>query len=323
MKFNVFMVMFITTFLLFTSCLKLDNSTSFVGNQKQVLPEFRTMSGTGVLTPSTTKSFSFAIFGDNQGGEEAQRISNKIFKEISDQKPAFAFSLGDIVKGKDPQDPLKYIEKKFEEFLARASVAGVPMFNAPGNHELDDKNDIPSQRMQDIYHNYVGPTYGAFDYANSHFIALNTEEVPPSLTPPPPKGVEFSYMGDKQLRLLDADLNANRDKTHIFIMMHYPMKPKEYQNRLNPDTHKKLSVIFKKYTNISYILASHEHIFYNPQDPENTTSVKLFSAGENTKYLISGGGGAGLWESEHWAFHHYLMFHVDGDEISVNIHRVN
>ncbi len=292
----------------------------------KILPEFKSINGTGELVPSQANSFTFAVFGDNQGAEKAEQISDTIFEEIAnyqDPKPAFALSLGDIVRGKDPEDPSKYIEERFIKFLNRAAKAKVPIFNAPGNHELDDRDDIPSKKMHEIYQRVVGPSYGAFDYGNSRFISLNTEEIPPAGTKPPPEGIEFSYMSDTQLGLLDADLNANRDKKHIFIMMHYPMKPKYSHDALTAQSHKKMSDILAKYTNISFVLAAHEHIFYNALDPNNVTSIEIFTAGNPTQYLISGGAGADVYEPTIWAFHHYLIFEVDDDNISVTIHRVN
>ncbi len=326
MRLSTFVLALLFVHLLCVGCMQ-SQALQTVPSNQEGLPPLTAMTGTGTLIPPKTDNFSFAVFGDSQGGDEARAIISKIFGEIRNHqpaRPAFAFCLGDIVKGKDPQDPSKQIRQKFAEYLQLAGTAGVPVFNAPGNHEMDDRNDIPSVKMHKIYENTVGPAYGAFDYDNSRFIALNTEDVPPAGTQPPPGGIEFSYIGDTQLKQLDADLNANRDKTHIFIMMHYPMKPQRPQDSLNPASLKKLSSILAKYDNISYILASHEHLYYNPQDPDNVTNVPPFKTGDPTRYLVSGGAGAGIYvPEEKGGFHHYLIFEVDGDSVSVKIHRVD
>ncbi len=290
------------------------------------LPLLTAMKGTGQLAPSTSNQFSFAVFGDSQGEEKARGVISEIFKSIYDQqpeRPAFAFCLGDLVKGKDPQDPTKFIRQKFADYLELAKTAAVPIFNAPGNHEMDDADDIPSERMHQIYSESVAPTHGAFDYGNSRFIAINCEDVPPAGTSSPPDGLEFSYIGDAQLQQIDSDLAANRDKKHIFIMMHYPMKAQRAQDALNPDSLKKLNRISAKYDNIAYVFASHEHLFYNPQDPSNVKSVTTFTAGDPTRYLVSGGAGAGIYvKEEQGGFHHYLLVEVDGDKVSITIHRI-
>lgn len=292
------------------------------------LPPLTAMKGTGRLVDSGASRYRFAVFGDSQGGEKARAVTRKIFESIRDhqpagEKPEFAFCLGDIVKGKDPQDPALHIRRKFREYLELAKTAGLPVFNAPGNHEMDDAGDIPSERMHRIYREEVAPSYGAFDYGNARFIGLNTEDVPPSGTHPPPKGMEFSYLGDRQFRQLDADLAANQDKAHIFIMMHYPMKAQRPQDRLNPESRRKLSRILAKYDNISFVFASHEHVFYNPRNPGNTNVVAPFTAGEATRYLVSGGAGAKIWVAEEkGGFHHYLLVEVEGEKVSVVIKRV-
>ncbi len=326
MKFSAYVLVLLFVHLHCVGCLQ-SEALQTVQPGSVGLPPLTAMKGTGTLIPSRADRITFAVFGDSQGGDEARAIISRIFGEIRDyqpSRPAFAFCLGDIVKGKDPQDPAKYIRQKFAEYLQLAGTAGVPVFNAPGNHEMDDRNDIPSERMHKIYKESVGTSYGAFDYGNSRFIALNTEDVPPAGTPSPPDGIEFSYIGDMQFKQLDADLDANKDKTHIFIMMHYPMKPQRPQDSLNPNSLKKLSTILAKYDNISYILASHEHLFYNPQDPDNVTDVEPFKAGDPTRYLISGGAGAGIYvPAEKGGFHHYLLFDVDGNNVSVKIHRID
>jgi hypothetical protein len=291
------------------------------------LPLLTPMTGTGQVAPSNANQFTFAVFGDNQGDQKSSEIISRIFEAVRDYrppKPVFAFCLGDIVKGKDADDPTKYIQQKYADYLDLAKKAGVPVFNAPGNHEMDDKDDIPSERMHKLYQENIAPTYGAFDFGNSHFIALNTEDVPSAGTPPPPNGIEFSYIGDTQFQQLDQDLAVNKSKTHIFIMMHYPIKPQRQQDSLNPESLKKLTDILAKYKNVSYVLASHEHLYYNPQDPGNITTVAPFKTGDPTRYLVSGGAGAAIYvKAANGGFHHYLIFEVDGDNISVKINRID
>lgn len=292
------------------------------------LPLLEPVAGTRPLVPSSASRFSFAVFGDNQGQPGSTTIK-EIFRRIHDAqppRPAFAFSLGDIVKGKDPEDPTGTLRRNFAEYLQIAKGAGVPVFNAPGNHEMDDGRDVPSPRMHELYEEVVAPHYGAFDYGNSRFIGLNTEDVPPKGTKPPEPPVEFSYISDAQLDQFDRDLAANKDKTHVFVMMHYPIKPKRREDALNPESREKLTAILEKYDNIAYVLASHEHLFHNPQDPDNVTDVAPFQAGDPTRYLVSGGAGAWLDKREGTrteAFYHYLLFEVDGERILVTIHRMD
>lgn len=299
--------------------------------QSAGLPAAAPMSGTGKLVPPTDSDrFTFVVFGDNRPakGEPQPETIQEIFTEINDLKPGFALSLGDIIEGKpQPNDPntIAKIRKQFNDFLALAATAGVPIFNAPGNHEMDDDADIPTERMHDLYHECVGPSYGAFTYGNSRFIVLNSEDVPAADTPKPPEAEEFSYISPKQIAELKADLDANREKKHIFITMHYPIHAQDegppktkWDDRLYPASRKALVELFTHYDNIAYVLAAHEHLYYNPQSPDNVTEVPGWKAGDHIVYLVSGGAGAPLNDGK-WGFHHYLVFTVEGDSVSVKL----
>src|ERR1700739_904498 len=112
---------------------------------------------------------------------------------------------------------------QYKEFLGIAPRAGVPVFNAPGNHEMDDSTETPSQTMKDLYRKYMAGTYGAFSYGNSRFIALDSENDPSRATktmPPPEEKAKVQAPGaitKKQLDLLKQDLDANKNTAHIII----------------------------------------------------------------------------------------------------------
>jgi hypothetical protein len=304
-------------------------------------PRITAMSGTGQLTPQAdTKPFTFVVFGDSQGEDGPPTLAAiyNDMKTLPDPKPAFAVSLGDIIVG-EPTPPINTasIVQELNSALALAKGAGVPIFNAPGNHEMDDRlanyTEKPIPQMREAYVKVVAPAYGSFDYGNSHFIILNTEDLPPKGMVGPGPGKEFSYVGRIQLRQLKADLDANKDKTHVFVAMHYPIYAwAPAQDNLYGESRRALIDLFAKYSNISYVLASHEHQYYNPYDPNNVMTVPIFTAGGPTRYLISGGAGAPFWASQPgqppiqpqpWAFHHYLLFEVNGATVTVTIERVN
>jgi hypothetical protein len=295
------------------------------------LPAAKPMRGTGKLTPpENAEKFTFVVFGDNRPGkgEPQPETVHEIFAEIKQIKPAFAVSLGDIIEGKpQPGDPraIDKMREQFQDFLELAAKAETPIYNAPGNHEMDDDQDIPTKRMHALYRESVGPTYGAFSYGRSRFILLNSEDVPAADTPKPPGDAEFSYISPKQIAELKADLDAHRDKRHIFISLHYPIHAKDegppdsqWDDRLYPESREALVELFENYDNIAYVLAAHEHLYYNPRSPDNASDVPGWKRGDPIVYLVSGGAGAPLNEGK-WGFHHYLVFHVDGDAVSVEL----
>lgn len=292
-------------------------------------PKLTSLKGTGQLgTPADSDKFTFFAFGDNRDGAN---ITEKIFAKIAQEKPAFAFNLGDIVEGEreDPNGSREVMQGQYNKFLEIAKTGGVPIFNAPGNHEMVQKKDgweIPNQTMGDYYtQNVAAAFFGSFDYGNSHFIALNTSDFPTDIANDcPPKPKECSYISQNQINELIEDLDANKGKTHIFIMMHYPVHARHHSDKLSENSLNNLKTnVLDKYTNISYILASHEHLYYNHNDPGNF-ETDSFSKGGSTRYLVSGGAGAPLDTRDNYqgAFYHYLKFEVDGDNISVTINKI-
>jgi hypothetical protein len=313
-----------------------------------IMPTLTPVPGTGTLAPSNADDFHFWVFGDNQGGDTSQAIFQKILGEMAAARPAFALSLGDVIEGEpDPStDFSATITAEIHGYLQQVEQAGVPIFNAPGNHEMDDANDCPNATMHSLYTQHVGPLYGAFDYGNARFIALNTEDIPTDQTcsatdcpacvhciptSTPGSGDECSFVGQTQLDLLRADLAANGGKQHIFLFMHYPMEGKsepseDYPGYLIPYVSQELAAILdahqSEHHNLSFILASHQHLYYNPQDPPNDATIPTFIAGQEPYYLVSGGAGAKIYCNGSGDFHHYLTFHVTGPEVAVEIRPV-
>lgn len=309
----------------------LNNQTPGVQSSGQMTA----IKGTGILQPEDTDQFSFVVFGDSQG-EVNNPTLKAIFKDMQTVIPApsFALSLGDIIRGEPSakDDFSTQIEEHLDKVIELNKLAGLPVFNAPGNHEMDDwiaAEEKPSERMRAAYERVIGPTYGSFDYGHSHFIVLNTEDIPPAgVVGPSPEqlkaGMEFSYIGEVQLAWLKDDLEANRGKQHIFIAMHYPVHAQHPErDNLFGESRTALIDLLANYSNVSFVLASHEHQYFNPLDPENHDTVTPFVAGEPTRYLVSGGAGASMkYFPLPGGFHHYLLFEVDGENVQVEIRRI-
>jgi Calcineurin-like phosphoesterase len=330
------------------------------------MPVLTPVAGTGSAAQPLDDEFSFWVFGDNRGGSAVfSEIMAAISREQPSRRPAFALSLGDVIEG-EPDAPVDgevkaAIETEYAmDYLPLVQSGGVPVYNAPGNHEMIAKvavtdaqrKECPNATMRELYEAHVqAPVYGAFSFGNSHFIALNTDDPPTCTAAECPVCVpclesgdrgaaesasgdppyECSFLGDTQLADLKADLAAHADATHIFILMHYPMQGKAANppDRLIDSSSSKLADILSdhqaKYANIRFVLASHEHQYYNPQDPANDATVPTRSAGDEPYYLISGGAGAPIHDlgQKPGHFYHYLVFDVSGDEVSVTIHKLD
>ncbi|HEX8179373.1 MAG TPA: metallophosphoesterase [Pyrinomonadaceae bacterium] len=302
------------------------------------MPTLAPLPGTGA--PKTASApFTFIVAGDNRPVSAATpqpTTPGAIFNDVSSKYPsaAFIFWTGDTVYGKDnlkTASDLQQITAQYKEFLALAQQAGVPVYNAPGNHEMDDKNSCPSAQMQALYQQQMSLPYGAFTYQNARFIALNTEEVPrigtKSAPVPDKKGScktsNNGYVSPAQISLLEQDIIQNQAQVdHIFIFMHRPILPEKAADALAQESAAALMALFKKYPKVHYVLAGHEHLYYNATTKDISNPPNLPAAKGQTLpfYLVSGGAGAPFKGScPPGSFHHYLVFTVDGANVTTSL----
>jgi Calcineurin-like phosphoesterase len=300
------------------------------------MPALSPLPQTGTLTPpANSAQFNFVIAGDNRPSKKGCKqppTPGQIFAAVKALNPPAAFVLwtGDTISGKakHPKDSKDAAEvaAEYAEFLGIAKTAGVPVFNAPGNHEMDDHSNKPSDAMKKLYEKNMAGTYGAFTYGNSRFIALDSEHEPQSSAPPAANEANKTKQDapgaitQKTLDLLKGDLDANTNLAHVFIFMHHPVVPYKSDDGLDPASVQKLQALFANYTNVSYVVAGHEHMYYNPLG--NGALVLPPSRTDPTSpaiapyYLVSGGGGAPLKKNTTGSFYNYIVFQVNGATVT-------
>jgi hypothetical protein len=284
--------------------------------------------------PTNPTQFTFVLAGDNRpahSGDPQSAVPGNIFCAVQRMNPPAAFVLwtGDTISGKDPQHP-KRMHDQYKEFLGIAARAGVPVFNAPGNHEMDDSKETPSKTMKDLYRKYMAGTYGAFSYGNARFIALDSENEPSSVSKSLTTAegeVKVQAPGaitNTQLKLLTQDLDANKNMAHIIVFMHHPVKPYEEKDGLDKASKKALEDLFAGYKNVSYVISGHEHMYFNFQGPKDkfTPPPARTDPSQPPTYLVSGGAGAPLKKNTPGSFFHYLVFTVNGNQITPSLIKV-
>jgi hypothetical protein len=200
--------------------------------------------------------------------------------------------------------------------------------------------EVPDPKLHAIYLEIMnfangGAAYGAFNYGNSRFIALDTEEVgapaAPTPTAPPSKRLKLDpgYVSQQQIDLLKQDLDANTAKAHIFVFMHHPIMPARSGSSLNPAIAQALQTLFAQYPNVSYVIAAHEHLYYNATGTTVKPNDRQDPSPNGPSYLVSGGAGApldscpGSAGANCAAYHHYLVFEVDKDTVRVQVVKVD
>jgi hypothetical protein len=299
----------------------------------RLMPILPPLPGTGILKPkSGATDFTFIVAGDNrpaQQGPTPSAITGQIIHNLKQYRPALILWTGDAIYGKDPD--AKLINAEYQAFLDLIHGAGVPVFNAPGNHEMNAEKNAPCPKMRELYQKHmVKELYGAFAYGDSRFVALNTDSLKKTAncTPPTKKYVNNGYVNEDQLASLDAYLKANADARYIFIFMHRPMEPSKSAAGLDAGSTAALKKIFAKHINIAYVLAGHQHQYYNALTQDTSPPPCLPAKGNSAPfYLVTGGAGAPLSgdkdegeaeeaELDSNAFYNYLVFEVKADSVT-------
>lgn len=317
----------------------------------QTFPSLAPLPGTGALAaPTDPASFSFVVAGDNRpakSGDPQPATLTKIVTVVHGMNPpaAFIFWSGDTISGKKP-DQEKKMKKEYEGFLGIVKGAGVPVFAAPGNHELDDKPKTtscpkaidepdPSGNLLKYWEKYMGQPFGFFRYGNAAFLAVNTDDTLGAGVAIPP--CEYNgYVGPGQLAALSATLAmlaADKSVAHVFVFMHRPV----HASPVNPDgqladaSREPLKAILDdtaKYPNVSVIFASHQHLFYfhDKDKPYQTGPFQRTDpAGASPAYAVSGGAGAPLTKKatpQTGGYNNYLVVQVKGADVTVTMNKV-
>ncbi len=293
---------------------------------------------------SPAAPFTFVVAGDNRpdkGQGDLAPAFQKLVAKIasSSSPPAFILWDGDTIPGKDPAK----VDKQYDEFLGvlTANLKNTPVFNAPGNHELalktSDCTDAPdtSGQLLTKYVNDMGPAYGMFQYGNSAFIAVNTDDALGSVQLPSGKCPYNGFVSATQLAALKAtlaQLSGQPSIKHVFIFMHRPVYD-DNSHQIGGDKSTPYGQEIEEFRNamkalasppVSFIFASHDHRLYvHPKDKKHPNGP--FKNKAYTRFLITGGAGAPLagckdgGKGKAGAYFHWLSVTVNGDDVTVNV----
>jgi predicted phosphodiesterase len=173
----------------------------------------------------------------------------------------------------------------------RALMAAYPMriFIAPGNHEL----------LNGTLDNYVAvfrppAFYYSFDYGRAHFVILDAS---------------LGSLSTAQLDWLRADLVATLQPVKMVFLHYPPFDPAGTNHTLNRGR-ESFMALMQRY-GVQFVFAGHIHTFD-------------YELRNGTHYYITGGAGGPLYSlPQREAFHHYLRVRVDGDQVQVELVRLD
>ena len=158
----------------------------------------------------------------------------------------------------------------------------------PGNHDYFSLNSANN------WDDFIGKTYLSFDYNQTHFILLNTEEG---------SRIGKTGFGESQLTFIQQDLARLNQKIPIFIFLHQPVWL--YDNQLKQDWKKIEKWVGDRPMTV---IAGHFHILAETKKP-------------NRRYLIVGPSGGRMrmgYNPELGLMHHITKIQMIDNKFSIS-----
>lgn len=238
--------------------------------------------------PPEKSDFYFVALGDNRpagAGLPVTTVFKGILNEVSIVNPSFVLSSGDLIYGNE--ESLDMYRKECAEMKPLLEALPCPFFNAPGNHEVNNRAEF-----LDEYQKQFGNLYGSFEYGGLRFVALLTSEL----------NAEGSITGS-QLGWLKSVM-ATKKPTVLFH--HHPIfkRPKnsETEGAYGVTNGAELHELYKAGGAVA-VMEGHDHV-YNAQ------------VHDGIAYTIAGGAGAPLDAPvTDGGFFHYVLCHVHEGKI--------
>jgi len=190
--------------------------------------------------------FKAVIFGDTQvrNLQEIDYLSRDIVAELAgNTNLAFGTILGDLVF-----DDLAL----YEPLNQVMSAIGIPLFHAPGNHDMDYNATSDGQALE-TYQAVYGPKNFSFNYGRVHFVVLDNIIYSGDTIR---KNYEEGF-DDELITFLANDLGHVPEDNLILLMMHAP-----FLNTANLSPIRNLDKVLNVLTRFphTFSLSGHSHI---------------------------------------------------------------
>ena len=220
------------------------------------------------VTDPERETIRIAVVGDTRTRMDVWR---RVIRATADEEPDFIVHTGDIISnGRDQDDWNRWFNE------AADVLPFTPFMPIMGNHERYAKNyfvsySLPANGPGGVH---AGEAY-SFDYGPTHWVGLHT----------------CANM-DIQTPWLEEHL-AGVDKPWIFAFYHRPAySAHPSRGDGNMDVREAWSPIFSEH-NVAIAWQGHDH-YYSRSKPIN--NGEIVSADRGVVYIVSGGGGAPLYD---------------------------
>jgi UDP-2,3-diacylglucosamine pyrophosphatase LpxH len=236
--------------------------------------------------------FHVALLGDRTGSAQPQ-IYGRVWREIELLHPDFVLNVGDTIQGSKSDET---VEAQWAEFHSQVwkRYKHFPMYFTPGNH------DIWSPFSEQIYVRETKyKTHYSFDYQDAHFTVLDNSR--------------SSDLDETQLKFLEDDLKANRERNPKFIVFHKPFWIGAI-DRLGSEF--PLHRIAKQY-GVAHVVSGHVHRFVR-RERDGIAYMEVGSSGGGMKAPLERGEGFAQ-----GIFHHFVWVKVDGAKVSMAVKEID
>ncbi len=248
-----------------------------------------------------SEPFRFIAYGDSRSNYlDHQKVINAMVRE----SPDIYMNTGDLVRtGTDAEGWQEHFD------IEKELMATTPLLPTIGNHDTNSGNcDLYKEyfslpKLSRDEENHFDEHYYFQDYGNTRFIGLDDQ-------------VASLAVGSPQQEWLMAvlqDASENPEILHIFIGLH--VGPYTAKSGRSGNANLRAIMDQLKAYNVTAIISGHDHHYYRGE------------AANGLNFIVSGGGGAGLYEceprEEHGVFNHmceevnhYVVFDINGPNIS-------
>jgi hypothetical protein len=148
------------------------------------------------VTAAHAASFNFAIVSDRTG-RAVPSVYEQVWREVATVHPDFVITVGDAIEGLTTPAAARAEWEALKPLWLR----DVPVYHAPGNHDIWDA------ASEALFTEETGrPPYYSFDFRGAHFVVLDnsrTEALSPS-----------------QMRFLESDLAKQTGPGPRFVIFH-------------------------------------------------------------------------------------------------------
>jgi acid phosphatase type 7 len=255
--------------------------------------------------------FRFLLYGDTRNQTEVHRAVVHAMAEEPDVR--FYVHTGDFVA--DGQ-----VQAQWDTFfeVERPLASRLPLYGVIGNHDVQAGEARLFRQHLVLPDDSPRPEqYYSFDYGNAHFVVLDGHvNIDPWFLCALRGLASEDCFDERQVAWLEADLRAAAEDAaidHVFVLVH--IGPYTSKERRRGNAHmRELLGLFEE-TGVTAVLSGHDHYYERGFSPNGIP------------YLISGGGGAPLYEGGapvppphrrdvNVSAHHYVVVDVDGPRVT-------